>query len=234
LFLLILLTLFFRFTDADLALVEMFFVGGNPADAFANHWPLMDEYPWKALYDWGVYPGWLLGGGGLVVWLASFFRPKLERWRDEGLFYCLLLMLGPGILVNGVLKPYWGRPRPNAIISFGGQREFLPVGEWGRGQDEASFPSGHASMGFYLMAPAFVYYRRNRRVALAFLVLGLTSGLVIGLARVVAGGHFPSDVVWAGGFVYFVGLIVAAPFKFSRAGPSFAEPPGCESANDTP
>ena len=160
-----------------------------------------------------------MGTGGLVVWIASFLWPrKLECWRDEGLFYGLLLIIGPGILINSVLKPYWGRPRPNALVEFGGQREFLPVWVWGRGQDESSFPSGHASMGFCLMAPAFVHYRRRPRLARCFLLLGLLSGCLMGLTRVVAGGHFPSDVLWAGGLIYFTALLIAAPFRFGIRG----------------
>ena len=218
--LLLALTLVFRFTDADVALVRPFFAGRVPGDDFPDRWPMMVAYPWKALYDWGIYPAWILGGGGLVVWVASFVWLKLEPWRDPGLFCGLVLLLGPGILVNGILKPYWGRPRPNALVEFGGQREFLPVWQWGRGQDESSFPSGHASMGFYLMTPAFVYYRRRRRLALAFLLFGLIAGGVVGLTRVVAGGHFPSDVIWAGGFVYFIALVVAAPFRFGKRLPA--------------
>jgi lipid A 4'-phosphatase len=216
---LITLTAVFRFTDADLAGVRPFFAGCTPGDTFPDRWPLMLKFPWKTLYDWGYYPAWILGCGGLVVWLASFVWQKLEPWRDPGLFYGLLLLIGPGVLVNGVLKPYWGRPRPNAVIEFGGQREFLPVWQWGGGQEESSFPSGHASMGFYLMAPAFVYYRRRPRLALAFLLLGLASGCIIGLARMVAGGHFPSDVLWAGGIVYLLALVIAAPFGFGRGRP---------------
>ncbi len=208
------LTIVFRATDADTTLVQPFYVGNSAGNHFADHWPMMLVYPWKALYDWGYYPAWLLGCGGLVIWMASFRWTKLEPWRDPGLFYGLVFIIGPGIIVNGVLKPYWGRPRPNAIVQFGGEREFLKVWEWGGWQDESSFPSGHASTGFYLMAPAFVYYRRRRGLALAFLMLGLASGVVIGLARVVTGGHFPSDILWAGGIVYFTALIVATPFRF--------------------
>jgi membrane-associated phospholipid phosphatase len=32
----------------------------------------------------------------------------------------------------------------------------------------------------------------------------------------VAGGHFPSDVLWAGGIIYFAALLLAAPFRFGR------------------
>jgi membrane-associated PAP2 superfamily phosphatase len=216
---LIVLTAIFRFTDLDMAALRPFFKGCTPGDQIPDRWPLMNAYPWKAFYDWGIYPALFMGCGGLLVWIASFFwEKKLIRWRDEGLFYGLLLLIGPGIIINGGLKAYWGRPRPNAVITFGGQREFLPVWVWGRGQDESSFPSGHASMGFCLMAPAFVYYRRRPRLALAFLLLGLVGGCLMGLTRVVAGGHFPSDVVWAGGLTYFTALTIAAPFRFGQQG----------------
>jgi membrane-associated PAP2 superfamily phosphatase len=215
------LTAVFRFTDVDVALVRPFFVGREAGDQFSDRWPLMCAYPWKALYDWGIYPGLILGVGGLLVWIASFCWVKLRPWRDQGLFYGLLLIVGPGIIINGVLKPYWGRPRPNAITQFAGPREFLRVWEWGHGQEESSFPSGHASMGFCLMAPAFVCYRRRPRLALAFLLLGLIGGGIMGLARVVAGGHFPSDVVWAGGLIYFTALMLAALFKFGQESPPY-------------
>jgi lipid A 4'-phosphatase len=209
-------TAVFRWTDLDIAMVRPFFTGDAPNDALASHWPLMTTQPWKMLYDWGVYPALVLGCGGIVVWIASFFWTKLERWRDPGLFLAITLIIGPGILVNVVFKPGWSRPRPHATIPFGGQREFLPVWQRGDGQADSSFPSGHAAMGFYLMVPAFVCYRRRPGLAAAFLLLGLASGTVIGLARMVAGSHFPSDVLWAGGLVYFTALLIAAPFRFGQ------------------
>ena len=45
---------------------------------------------------------------------------------------------------------------------------------------------------------------------------GLLSGSVIGLARMVAGSHFPSHVLWSGGFLYFTALLIAAPIGFWR------------------
>ena len=135
--------------------------------------------------------------------------------RSEPVF-ALFLVVGPGILVNGVLKPCWNRPRPCNVTDFGGPRPFLPVWQRGHDENDASFPSGHAAMGFYLMAPAFVYCRRRPRLAAAFAALGLCAGAELGLARMVAGGHFPSDVLWSAGTVYFTGLLLAAPFRFGR------------------
>ena len=174
--LLIAATVFFRLTDADLTLSRWFFAGHGSSGNLDTDWPNRIAQPWTALYDWGIYPAWVLGCGGLATWVVSFFWGRLRSWRDPGLFFTLMLIIGPGVIVNGVFKPYWGRPRPHSTIPFGGKQEFLPVFQKGCDQDNASFPCGHASMGFYLMAPAFVFYRRRPRLAAAFLCLGLIAG----------------------------------------------------------
>jgi membrane-associated PAP2 superfamily phosphatase len=127
-----------------------------------------------------------------------------------------MLMLGPGVVVNCICKPYCGRPRPHLTREFGGEKDFLPVFTMGENLagDCNSFPSGHASTGFYLMAPAFVLYQRRNGWAAFFLILGLAAGVTIGVARMAAGGHFASDVIWAGGVVYFTGLLLAGIFRF--------------------
>ncbi len=203
-------TVLFWTTDLDQEVVGQFFSGDKASPDVAARFPHGEEQPWKSLRAWGVYPAWILGCGGMAVWGVSFIWAKLTAWRDAGLFFALLLIVGPGILVNGVFKPYWNRPRPHATKGFrvsddpsDPPRDFVPVWRRGVGEDDESFPSGHAAMGFCLMAPAFVFYRRRPWVAVGFLLLGLASGLVIGSARVVAGAHFPSDVLWAGGIVYF-------------------------------
>jgi lipid A 4'-phosphatase len=211
-------TALFWQTDLDQTLIRPFFSGYVAGTDVIVRFPLAEQQPWKALYVWGVYPAWILGCGGAAVWVVSFLWKKLEAWRDPGLFFAVLLIVGPGILVNSVFKPYWSRPRPHATAFFGGPREFVPVWQRGSGEDDSSFPSGHAATGFYLMAPAFVCYRRRPWLAAAFMLFGLASGTVIGLARMVAGGHFPSDVLWAGGIIYFAALLLAAPFRFGRNG----------------
>jgi lipid A 4'-phosphatase len=209
-------TVAFRFTDIDILLSRPFFVSETGSEKTEAHWPLKIAEPWKSLYEIGVYPAWIIGVGGLLVFLASFFWAKLNACRDAGLFFALMLALGPGLLVNGILKPYWGRPRPHGTIPFGGTQPYLPVGQIAKEPGGASFPSGHASMGFYLMAPAFMLYRRRPGLAAMFMALGLAGGIFMGLARIVAGGHFASDVLWSAGIVYFTGLGLAALFRFGE------------------
>jgi lipid A 4'-phosphatase len=208
-------TVVFRFTDADLAFSSLFFTGHDSSSKLESDWPNRTAQLVKLLYDFGIYPAWALGIGGLVAWVMSFFWIRLRSWRDPGLFFALMLALGPGLIVNGLFKPYWGRPRPHSTISFGGEQEFLPVFQKGYAQESYSFPCGHASAGFYLMAPAFVCYRRRPRLAAAFLILGLFAGFSIGMARIMQGSHFASDVIWSGGFVYFTGLVLSVIFRFN-------------------
>jgi lipid A 4'-phosphatase len=209
-------TVVFWCTNLDEVVVRQFYSDKPLHGKHFIKFPLSTAQPWKTLYNWGVYPAWILGTGGLLVWIASFVWSKLKGWRDPGLFFALLLIVGPGIMVNLVFKPCWRRPRPHSTLAFGGPREFLPVWQFGSGDDDFSFPSGHAATGFYLMAPAFVCHRRRPWLAGGFLVLGLAAGTTIGLARIVAGGHFPSDVLWSGGIIYFTALALAAAFRFGQ------------------
>jgi len=215
---LIVLTAAFRLTSLDTAVCRVFY---GTAD---NAWPWASSEPWAFAYRYGNLPGLVLGGGGLIVAIASLFWSRLRPYRRAGFFLAAVLAMGPGLLVNGVFKPYWCRPRPVEIVDFGGNQPFVSVWEWNSLSESRSFPSGHASTGFYLMVPAFLLYRRRRGLALAFVLVGLLGGGFVGLARVVQGGHFPSDVVWSGGMVYLSGLALIYAFNLGRRGYRVAEP----------
>ncbi len=204
---LIVATGFFRFTDADLAFSQFFYSSASDPWPWA-HTPLCDF-----IYNYGTLPGMVLGLGGLTVGLVSLAWHRLRPYRLPGFFLAAMLALGPGLIVNGILKPQWCRPRPCQTAHFGGNQEF--VGVWGMGASEQSksFPSGHASMGFLLMAPAFLLYRRYRRLAAGFVLLGLAAGMALGVTRILQGGHFLSDVVWAAGMVYLTGLALVGLFR---------------------
>jgi lipid A 4'-phosphatase len=192
-------TLLISATGADLAAERHFFLA-------APNWAAGDADPWRSLYRFGVWPSYLLAGCALLLLVAGCFWAKAYPLRKHALFLVLLMALGPGLLVNAVFKDHWGRPRPRQMQAFGGDRSFHEV--WERGIDGAgrSFPSGHASAAFYLMAPYFVLRARDRRRARLALAAGIGYGVVMGYARMAQGGHFPSDVLWAGGVVYLVGL----------------------------
>jgi membrane-associated PAP2 superfamily phosphatase len=189
-------------TGLDLILERHFYQQGI--------WIGRDGNPWRFLYRFGVLPAYLLAACSLVTLVAGFFTARLASYRKRALFVVLLLALGPGLVVNTFFKKNWGRPRPSQLQVFDGVEKMPYHQVWERGVpgQGRSFPSGHASAAFYLIAPYFVLRRRARGYALAALAAGIGYGLLMGVARMAQGGHFPSDVLWAGGVVYLVGLIL--------------------------
>jgi lipid A 4'-phosphatase len=203
-------------TGLDLALERRFYLEGGG-------WALGDVNPWQFLYRFGVIPSYLLSAAALVLLVAGFFWARAFPFRKSALFLVLMMALGPGLLVNAVFKDHWGRPRPRQMQLFGGNRQFHEVWERGSQGTGRSFPSGHASAAFYLIAPYFVLRNRDRRRARLVLAGGVVYGVLMGVARMAQGGHFPSDVLWAGGMVYLVGLALYYLLRLDAE-----EPPGAK------
>lgn len=202
---LILVTGVIWWTDADKTLALL--VRGehkiNPIGR--DFWPAGEAFPWAVLYRWAALPVTIMGGVALIVLLAGFFRSAYAGWRIQVLYILLFLALGPGLVVNFVLKDHLGRARPREVIEYGGSLPFTQIWQHGAAGGNSSFPSGHAAIAFSLIAPWFIYRERRKKVAWIFLSSGLSYGSLIGLTRILQGGHFLSDVMWSGGIVYLVG-----------------------------
>lgn len=171
-------------------------------------WPIGDQAPWHQLYRFGFYPAYLLGTAALALFVAGFFRQPLARFRKGAAFMVLLLALGPGLMVNSVLKDHWGRPRPREITQFGGTGAFHQPWQRSGTDNGKSFPSGHGSSAFYLAMPYFVLRRRHPRLALYAFGSGVFYGVLMGLARIAQGGHFVSDILWAWGVVHLTASVL--------------------------
>ena len=189
-------------SGADLRLSACFYRAGG--------WPIGEQFPWKLLYRIDRIPAVLLAFGWLVVAIRNVTAPSLRQWRRAGIFMVLLLILGPGLLVNSVFKEHWGRPRPRDVIQLGGSKEFLQPWQPGISGKGRSFPSGHSSAAFYLATPWFVYRRRKPLAARCWLWGGVVFGLLMSVARITQGGHFLTDCLWAFGMVWLTGQVLAA------------------------
>jgi len=209
--LLLLYTLAAWVFNADLRVARLVYVENE-------QWPGVGNFPWNFIYDYAAYPSLVLAGISLIVLVAGFYYRSLVKYRIQVLFLVLLLVLGPGLVVNVMLKDTHGRPRPREVIEFGGKHNFFQIWQAGDTGKNSSFPSGHAAAGFYLMAPWFLLRRRNPPVAIGCLLFGIGYGSLVGAARIMQGGHFLSDVVWAGGLVYLTGEILALLLKPERYG----------------
>ncbi|MQX36418.1 phosphatase PAP2 family protein [Roseospira navarrensis] len=134
-----------------------------------------------------------------LLWLGDRLIPGPRLNSPSGrqvLFLASSLAIGPGLIVNGVLKEGWGRARPSDILPFGGEGQFTPA--WmmtDQCPTNCAFVSGHAAMAFWVVAFALLAPRPYRVWAV---VAALVFGTVVSLARVVVGAHFLSDVLFAG------------------------------------
>lgn len=197
------------------------------ADAFRQpccSWPAAERPPWSLVFRYGVLPGVLIAAAALVLLTASYWRPRaLLAWRRPALFLVLVAAVGPGLVVNVILKDHYGRPRPREVVELGGQERFLAVLVPGGDRQAKSFPCGHCAIGFYVGVPWLVLRRRHRRAAWGFLLGGLVAAGLLGAARVMAGGHFVSDVAWAGGLVWLTALGLHRLMDLDRPPPPPAE-----------
>jgi len=194
------LTLLIAYFNLDLKLEQNFYKDGS--------WFLAKVNPWRFLYVYGTYPGIILAGAYILLLIGSYSIKKLVPLRKEAILILLTLIIGPGLLINGTFKDHWGRPRPREVNIFGGKWDFREVWEPGIPGKGKSFPCGHCSMGFIFIAFYFAYKKKNSLIRNAAIPVSLTYGVLMGIARMVQGGHFLSDVVWSAGMVYFTVVIL--------------------------
>ncbi|MCI0697512.1 phosphatase PAP2 family protein [candidate division KSB1 bacterium] len=137
-----------------------------------------------------------------VVWLLLIWKGG-KRGRAAAIFAVLAVGLSDVISARA-LKPGVGRLRP--CYELENVRLLVPCG--GR----HGFPSSHAANTFAAAITFACFYRR-------YAGLFVTFSLLVGFSRIVAGVHYPGDVL--GGFI-LGGLIAAGILllyqKLSRSG----------------
>ncbi len=149
----------------------------------------------------------LLAAPAVVAILGKVILPR-RRMLIEGraaLFLIATLAIGPGLLTNTLLKDHWGRARPIDVVEFGGAGQFTPWWD-SRGEcpNNCSFIAGEPAGAFWTLAPAALAPPQWRLLAYGG---ALAFGGGIGILRIAGGGHFFTDVVFAGVFMYLVNWI---------------------------
>ena len=219
-------TIIFRTTNLDLWIQNQFYI--EKAHTFNRY-----AMPWYYFYKFGPMPAVIYFIVLCVIFVFGFFLVKIvldfdipkykkfvynfniRKYRKATFYAVLVMILGPGLLVNSIFKNSWGRPRPEECKIYNG--EFAYVKVWSHSKDNpsnGSFPAGHPSVGFFLVFLYFLYRKRNKKAAYAGLALSLIYGIILGLTRMIQGGHFASDVLWCWGFVYLSALILYYCFRY--------------------
>jgi lipid A 4'-phosphatase len=177
----------------------------------------------EAWRDLGRYVEWAFAIAVTAPLLLKILSPRsrlLVRPRAT-LFVLATFALGPGLIVNGILKEHWGRARPRALSEFGGDAIFSPAW-WISDQcaRNCSFVSGEAAAAFCLVALVFLVRKEQRP---AMLVFTLSFAATVSLTRIAVGAHFLSDVLiaWLITLCVMIALdrvvLKGLPGKFDRA-----------------
>ncbi len=111
-------------------------------------------------------------------------------------FLALTFALGPGLVVNGLLKSVSHRPRPlHTAQVMGVGDDYRPFYAFdGACRRNCSFSSGETAGAFWMVAPALLTPPQVRPAAVA---AGLAFGAIAGAIRIAAGAHFLSDVAFS-------------------------------------
>lgn len=150
--------------------------------------------------------------GAIIVlgWLLRIVRNKTGKSKigfsnHAAAFLLMSLVLGPGVLVNGVLKSGFHRARPHQVEQFGGEKKFTPAFViTDQCKKNCSFVSGDTSVAFYLFAFALLFPGWR----FAGFAVSLTLGALIGYGRMKYGAHFMSDVIFSGIVTYLTTILV--------------------------
>lgn len=140
-----------------------------------------------------------------------FRRPFLWVEPRKWYFSTLLIVTGPGLVVNEGLKKFWGRARPAEILEFGGTQDFtpalIPADQCAR---NCSFVSGEASSAVALAVIVWVLTAHvkgqlfRRALRFAAILLAITASFL----RIYTGRHFLSDVIFAALIVTGLALLL--------------------------
>ena len=205
--------IFAAFPAIDIATAALFYDGAT--------FPIATNLPVEAVRI-ALYAGEDLA---FLILLAITLRrkPFLNLAPRDWLFQLLIFLGGPGIIVNGLLKRFWGRARPFQTIDFGGTQTFTRAWQINpAGHGNSSFVSGEMA-GATALAICLTLILRANRTRLgsttyrSLLAVTLSLPLFTAWQRMAAGKHFLSDIVIA---ALLIGLLAAALHRYLYGKPS--------------
>jgi len=152
--------------------------------------------------------------GGALVWDAGvailFAALWLAHRRTEAAWIGGGVLAGEALSVAIKLVVDRQRPPGIAVIDL---------------VTQASFPSGHTTRAVITGALLVLFWPRGPRSRIVAGIVAVVVAVLMGLARIVAGEHWPTDVVGA----YLVAAIVVAGVvairaRFTRSAPAHPQP----------
>jgi membrane-associated PAP2 superfamily phosphatase len=202
----LLLAPIFAFTMADVSIARALFF-----DASSSQW-IGGESWWinEFLHTGGRWAIRLVAVLTLVFLIVASVDRRLQEWRRPAGYFLLAMVLTIGIV--GLLKTITNIDCPVDLQLFGGQFPYVHLFE---DRPDAlrharCFPAAHASSGYALVALYFTFRERHRALARFGLGLGVTLGVIFGLAQQSRGAHFVSHDLWSAFLVWALSLTLYA------------------------
>jgi undecaprenyl-diphosphatase len=149
-----------------------------------------------------------LGGVTVMSLLTGAVVVYLLLCRKFSALALVIAAAGGGLLLSLLFKSYFDRPRPEVVPHL-------------REVHLSSFPSGHSmnSAIIYLTLGSLLARLTPKKVLkIYFISLALLLTLMVGISRVYAGEHYPTDVLagWSAGLVWAVFCWLVAQFLQQR------------------
>ena len=160
-------------------------VKGGATEQFDNavmFWVRDHRIPWleRTMIELTALGNWTVVG--MVGAVAALFLTLTRHKHSAAL---LVVSTAGGVIINGVLKAAFSRPRPEVF-------------EWQTLATSSSFPSGHATAAALVYGTvAYLAARLHKRRWARFLTMfaALVFILLVCASRVYLGVHYPSDVL---------------------------------------
>lgn len=163
---------------------------------------------------------WRLSEALIALAVTAFIAGQIVGGNVLGVgqriwaYIVLLYLLGPSLLVDGIVKRLWGRARPADTLEFGGSLRFTPPYEWSdQCVKNCSFVSGEVSGAVALAISLLLLLEvlgkslaAGARACLQVAILSLP--VLIALQRIAAGRHFLSDAIFAALFTAMVAVLL--------------------------
>ena len=181
-----------------------------------NHWFLLSFNTLRAnhlfailCYDYTNYMLYTIATPISLIYLASFKVKKLKPYRTVLLLAVMTIAIG--IPLVDLIKYYCAVPRP-WVLYLDINSIYHPIGH--------SFPSGHAFQAFAGTLPLIICFLTNdqtfkRNLGKTILaILLLVFAITLSLSRLLAGVHFPTDVLFAIGLAIIMIVILASLLQY--------------------
>jgi membrane-associated phospholipid phosphatase len=199
------LFVFHAFPAIDRAVSGLFFAnaacaGGEPAGAVCGNFPARHVAALGALRQFLQHlPAAVAAGlGAAYAVRLAMGTPARDASMTPVATALIAYLLSVGLLVNGLLKAFSGRPRPLQSDLFGGTLPFVPAGEFtDYCASNCSFVSGEAAAAAWLIAAVSLLPSRYGALRLPAFAAATAYAIATSMLRISFGAHYLSDTVVA-------------------------------------